>query len=134
MQIQPYLYFAGGCEDALHFYKSIFGGEVSGIFRYAGTPMAHDLPEGWSEKIMHATFQSGDLTFMAADTPSQPAGGSNACVRLSVVSLDHDEGLRVFEALGAGGTVIVPYEKQFWGASFGMLTDKYGIPWMVNAG
>lgn len=102
MQVMPYLFFSGECEDALNFYRSVFGGDIVSINRYAGSPMEQQAPPG--------------------------------CARLSVGTGDHDEGQRVFDGLAAGGTVTLPYEKQFWGSSFGMLVDRFGLEWMINAG
>lgn len=134
MQIQPYLFFTGECEEALNFYQSVFGGEIVNINRYGGSPMESQAPPGWKDKIMHATFTAGDITLMAADSSHSPPGANNARARLSVGSADHEEGQRVFDGLAAGGTITMPYSKQFWGASFGMLVDRFGIEWMVNAG
>jgi PhnB protein len=134
MQLQPYLFFTGECEEALNFYRSVFGGDIASINRYGGSPMEQHAPPGWGEKIMHATFTSGDITLMAADSSQAPPGANNARARLCVGTADHDQGRLVFDALAAGGTIAMPYEKQFWGASFGMLVDRFGIEWMVNAG
>ncbi len=134
MQLQPYLFFSGECEEALTFYRSIFGGEIVSLNRYAGSPMEQQAPSGWGQKVMHASFTAGDITLMAADSAHSAPGANNARARLSVGSADHDEGQRVFDGLAAGGTVTMPYSKQFWGASFGMLVDRFGIEWMVNAG
>jgi PhnB protein len=134
MQLQPYLFFTGDCEEALNFYRSVLGGEIDSINRYAGSPMEEQAPPGWAEKIMHATFIAGDITLMAADSSRSAPGANNARARLSIGTADHAEGQRVFDGLAAGGTVTMPYTKQFWGASFGMLVDRFGIEWMVNAG
>jgi PhnB protein len=134
MQLVPYLFFSGECEEALAFYRTVFGGEIVSLNRYGGSPMEKHAPPGWSEKIMHATYAAGEVSLMAADSAMPSPGANNARARLSVSSADHDEGRRVFDALAAGGTATMPYEKQFWGASFGMLVDRFGIEWMVNAG
>ena len=134
MQLQPYLFFNGDCEAALAFYHGVFGGEIVGVNRYAGSPMEGHAPPDWGDKIMHSTFIADAVAFMAADSTMMQSGANNARVRLTISSADHDEGLKAFEGLAAGGTVTMPYTKQFWGASLGMLTDKYGIEWMVNAG
>jgi PhnB protein len=134
MQLQPYLFFTGDCEEALEFYRSIFGGTIEGIFRYGGSPMESHVPPNWKNKIMHATFKSDGVILMAADSSQTQPGGENVRTVPCLSSADHDEGHRVFEGLAAGGTVTFPYARQFWGASFGTLTDKYGIAWMINAG
>jgi len=134
MQLQPYLSFSGQCEEALDFYRSVFGGEIVGINRYGGSQMEGDVPPDWGDKVMHATFIAGDITIMAADSCQEQPGANNARARLCVGSEVHDDGQRVFDGLAAGGSVTVPYAKQFWGSSFGMLVDRFGIEWMVNAG
>jgi PhnB protein len=134
MQLQPYLFFTGECEEALNFYRSVFGGEITGINRYAGSPMEQQAPPGWGQKIIHATFTSGGVSLMAADSSAAQPGANNAKARLAIGAADHDEGQCLFDGLAAGGTVTMPYAKQFWGASFGMLTDRFGIEWMINAG
>ena len=132
MTVWPYLHFAGACEAALTFYQSVFG-ETLTLHRYAGTPMEADMPPRWSEKIMHARFESEPVKLLAADAPNERPPAQRARIHLAVVAADHAEGLRAFEAL-AGGTVTLPYEPRFWGASFGMLVDRFDIPWMINAG
>jgi PhnB protein len=103
--------------------------------RYGEAPGGHHpTPPEMNGKIMHATFTSGEITLMAADSMNHKPGTSAERVALSVGLADAAEGRRIFDALAAGGTVLAAYEKQFWGASFGMLTDRFGIDWMVNAG
>jgi PhnB protein len=134
MQLQPYLFFSGECEAALEFYRGVFGGEITQLNRYGGSPMESHAPPDWANKILHATFVSDAVAFMASDTTMAKPGANNARVRLAVSSADHDEGQKTFDGLANGGTVTMPYTKQFWGASLGMLTDKFGIEWMVDAG
>jgi PhnB protein len=134
MQLQPYLFFTGECEEALNFYRSVFGGEIVSINRYAGSPMENQVPPDWADKVMHATFTAGDITFMAADSSQARPDANNAKARLCVGAAGHDDGARIFDGLAAGGSVTMPFTKQFWGASFGMLADRFGIEWMVNAG
>ena len=130
MELEPYLHFGGDCEEALNFYKGVFGGEFT-LNRFEGTPLAAEFPPSYGNKIMHANFSSPSLKFMAADgRPGSPhAGGGRISLALGG---SVDEGQRAFDALANGGTVVVPYQKMFWGATFGQLTDKFGIEWMVN--
>lgn len=134
MHFEPYLHFEGTCEEALRFYAEIFGGNVTDLTRFGDAPMAKDLPPGNEQRVMHATFRSPSVNLMASDTfPDEtlpPAGR----VRLSVADADVEACRKLFERLSTGGTILMPFEKQFWGASFGMLTDKYGIQWMANGG
>jgi PhnB protein len=135
MRIEPYLFFPGNAEEALAFYQGIFGGEVVYAMRYGEAPPDHHpTPPEMNGKIMHATFTSGQITLMAADSMNQQPGTVAERVALSIALADPEEGRRIFDALAAGGTILAGYEKQFWGATFGMVTDRYGIDWMVNAG
>ena len=136
MQLEAYLHFGGNCEEALNFYKSVFGGDIISLNRFEGSPLMSDLPADYANKIMHATYRGDDgLTFMASDgRPDSTHVDDRSRVSLSVSTTDVAEGERVFRALSAGGKVTMDWQKTFWGATFGMLTDKYGIDWMVNAG
>ena len=129
MQLAPYLFFEGNCEEALGFYAAVLGGEVVGIMRVGESPVAESSPPEHHNRIMHATFNGPGITFMAAD--STETEGEMRRASLSLASADAAEGGRVFEALAQGGTVTMPYAKQFWGASFGMLYDRFGIRWMI---
>jgi PhnB protein len=130
MELEPYLSFNGNCEEALAFYSDVFGGEVTALNRYAGSPMAETLPPEAGNKIMHSNFKSPTLKFMASDNVHQyePAGN----VSLSLGTKDQNEAKRVFGKLSEGGNVGMPLQDMFWGALFGMVTDKYGISWLMN--
>jgi PhnB protein len=127
-QLNPYLNFDGTARQALEFYQGVFGGDlnVNTFGQLAGMDGAD------ADKIMHGQLETADgYTIMGADVPShmeyQPLAGA-------AVSLSGDDGaLRgYFEKLAAGGTVTMPLEKQVWGDEFGMVTDQFGVPWMVN--
>lgn len=132
MKLEPYLHFNGTCEEALQVYARILGGEIVDMNRYSGSPMENHGPEGWGDKIMHATFRAPGVELMASDTPRPQAAGGR--VSLSIGLADAEEGRRIFTSLADGGTVTMPYEKRFWGASFGTVTDRFGVDWMINAG
>ncbi len=127
----PYLNFDGQTAEAMKFYQSILGGELN-IQTFAEAGMA-DNPE-IADMVMHAHLKNEALNIMASDTNpdhSPPlAAGNN--VNLSLNGSDEAKLTQVFNRLAAGGTVDMPLEKQFWGDTFGMLTDKFGIHWMVN--
>jgi PhnB protein len=131
MQIQPYLFFKGNCEEALAFYKSALGGDYT-INRFEGSPMAADLPDAWKSKIMHATFTSGDCTIMASDTPPQHQRPTGSDIALSIGMRDEAAADRIFAKLSDGGKIKNPFQKMFWGAKFGSFVDKFGIEWMIN--
>lgn len=128
--LNAYLSFAGNCEEALNFYRDSIGGEVASMMRYADSPM--EVPQESAQWVMHAEFRSGDLCFMAADgMPGQEmASGGNVSLMMNLT--DGDEQEQVFNALADGGTVTMPLQDTFWGARFGMVTDRYGINWMLH--
>ena len=131
MHLEPYLFFDGNCEEALAFYAAIFAGKVTGLMRFGDNPNAADMPPESHDKVMHASFTSPTLAFMASDG-NRASECTGSRVALSLSSKDPADGERVFDALSAGGAVAMPYGKTFWGAMFGMLTDRYGIDWMIN--
>ncbi len=132
MQLEPYLFFHGTCEEALNFYARCFGGEITVLSRFAGSPVEADVDESFRNKIMHASFVAGDLKFMASDgRPGVPPDGEDD-IALSVATTDEREGERVFAALAEGGTVTMALTDAFWGGRFGSLTDRFGVQWMVS--
>ncbi|MFY9886118.1 MAG: VOC family protein [Candidatus Cybelea sp.] len=134
MQLEPYLLFDGKCEEALNFYKGAFRGEVEGLSRWSEMPKDAGGPPvtpETSNRVMHASFKSDGVSFMASDaTPGKVYG--EGPISLSVATTDVAEAERVFNYLAAGGNVEMPMTDTFWGAKFGMLTDKFGIDWMVS--
>src|ERR1700760_1060393 len=133
LELEPYLGFYGNCEEALNFYARVFGGEVTELRRFGEAPPGQmELPPDWSDKVMHANLKAPTLKFMGSDrAPSHQGPARAGRISMSLGGDDVDEGKRIFDALAEGGTVIMPYQKTFWGANFGMLTDKYGIDWMI---
>lgn len=130
MQLQAYLNFNGTCEAALNFYKDVFGGEIVGISRFGDAPM--ELNEEDKNRIMNATFNFGNNTFMASDTMPGSGTPTSGNITLALVTNDVEATDRTFAALAEGGEIRMPLEDTFWGARFGMLTDKFGIEWMIN--
>jgi len=125
----PYVHFNGNCEEALNTYKKVFNGSYEAQ-RYGDAPM--QVPDSHKQKILHARFQFGNNTIMTSDVfPGQQVSDSER-VMLSVGLTDEAEARRIFEQLSEGGQVTMPLEKQFWGALFGQLTDRFGIRWMIN--
>jgi PhnB protein len=131
MQLDPYLSFKGDCEAAFRFYAKCLGGKVEGTFTYGQSPMAQQVPPEWSNKLMHARMVIGDRVLMGCDAPPdhyrEPSG-----ISLSISVKEAAEAERVFNELVEGGKVQMPLQKTFWSVRFGMLVDRYGIPWMVN--
>jgi len=131
MELEPYLFFDGNCEEALAFYADVFGGEVTSLHRFEGSPMESQLPPDYKTKVMHANFEAPTLRFMASDgIPGTKRSGGR--ISLSLGTRDVSEAEGVFKRLSEGGSVSMPFQDTFWGAKFGMLTDRYGIDWMVN--
>ena len=133
MQLQPYVFYYGRCEEALEFYKSVLGGSFE-VMRHGDSPMADQVSNDFRNKVMHAAFKAGDVAFMASDgasaKPIDPEAGN---ISLSLTAADRVEGERVFKALSQGGNVKVPFDDAFWGGKFGLLDDRFGIEWMITA-
>jgi PhnB protein len=131
MQIHPYLSFNGNCEEAFKFYEQSLGGKIETIRTHEGMPPMGEVPPGWERKVLHARIAVGGTIIMGSDTPpahyKQPQG-----VDLSIGVTDPAEADRVFNALAENGQVRMPIQKTFWARRFGMLIDRFGIPWMVN--
>ena len=127
---QTYLNFDGQTRDAMTFYQKALGGKLDIMtFGDAHVPGA----EGFENRIMHARLESGPLVLMASDTmPGMPfTKGNNFHINIDCSSNDEQD--KLFSALGESGKVIMPLADQFWGARFGMLTDRYGVNWMFNS-
>jgi len=132
MQVQAYLTFAGRCEEALDFYKTRVGAEVTTLMRWSESPDPEmKAPPGRENKIMHAAFKIGQTTLMADDGMRTQDQAEFKGVTLALSAANDADTKRLFVALGDGGSVQMPLAKTFWTSSFGMLTDKFGVPWMV---
>jgi PhnB protein len=131
MQMNPYLSFKGDCEAAFKFYEQCLGAQLGAIFRYAGSPMADQAPDDWSDKVMHGNLTIGGQALMGGDVePDQYEEPKGFSLSLQIKSATDAE--RIFHELVEGGRVVMPLEKTFWAARFGMLVDRFGIPWMIN--
>jgi PhnB protein len=131
--VQPYLFFGGRCEEALEFYRATLGAEVLMLMRHNQSPDAAPpgmLAPGFENKVMHASFRVGQTTLMASDG-GRPADGGFHGFRLSLTVPNAAEAERVFAALVQGGTVEMALTKTFFSPKFGMLTDRFGLGWMV---
>lgn len=126
--IVPYLNFNGNAAEALAFYRNALKGEV--VFQQPFGEMAPD--PSFKEKIMHASFEAGDLKFMVSDCPPGVAVHSGDQVSLSLNFESVEKLEKAFEALSAGGNITMPLQDTFWGARFGMTKDKFGVHWMFN--
>lgn len=134
MQLEPYIFYYGKCEEALEFYKRAIGGDFE-VSRYENSPMAEQVPPDFRNKVMHGNFKGAGFSFMASDgRPGKTIDPDAGNISLSLATKDESEGRRVFDALAEGGTVDMPLSQAFWGGLFGMLTDRFGIEWMVTIG
>lgn len=134
--VNAYLNFNGNTAEAFNFYKSVFGGEFENFQRFSDMPDMEHLSEEEKSRVMHVSFPIGQTMLMGSDTLESMGyafkTGNN--FSLSVDTQSEEEADKIFNALAKGGNVTMPLEKTFWGAYFGMLTDKFGIQWMVNFG
>jgi PhnB protein len=131
MQIQPYIFFDGRCDEALEFYKAALRGEVTMLLGYKDSPEpSKEGCGGQPDKVMHASVRVGDASFMAADGN---CGGKPRFegfgLSFTVPTEAHAD--RAFNALSSGGRVLAPLTKTFFSPRFGMVTDKFGVMWMV---
>ena len=133
MKLNPYLAFDGQCREAFEFYEKTLGGKIAFIQTIGESPMASNSPAEAHGRIMHVTLQIGDQVLQGGDAPpgqfTKPAGFS--------VALHFDEaaeGERVFKTLAQNGQIRMPFQPTFWAKGFGMLIDRFGTPWIVNAG
>jgi len=133
MQVQPYLFFDGRCEQALDFYKKTLDAKVEALMRFKENPSpAHNPPDS-EDKVMHACFRIGDTQVMASDgnCTGKP---SFQGFSLTINAADAAEAKRRFNALAEGGQVQMPLDETFFAESFGMVADRFGVSWMVIAG
>lgn len=129
MKVISYLNFDGNCRPAMTFYQSVLGGELI-TMPYGDTPMAADMPD-MADKMAHACLVGDGWTIMASDCPPgtfEPMKGMNISIHAPTV----EQAREYFNGLAKGGTVIMGFEETFWSKGFGMVTDKFGTPWMVN--
>lgn len=131
MQVNPYLMFNGNCEAAFTYYAKVLGGKIEMMMPHEGSPAAPHVPAEWQKKIMHAKLVVGDFVLMGSDAPpayQEPMKGFSVSLGIETAA----EAERIFKALADNGTVRMPLEKTFWAERFGMVTDQFGTPWMVN--
>ncbi len=130
--VQPYLFFGGRCEEAIEFYRAAIGAQVDMAMLFKDSPQPVPpgvLQDGFESKIMHASFRIGGTTLMASDGCKE--GSSYSGFSLSLSEATEAEAERAFAALANGGKVTMPLAKTFWSQRYGMLTDRFGIDWMV---
>jgi len=133
MAIQPYLFFEGRCEEALEYYRSALGADVTMMMRYSDSPEPPPpgmIPPGSENKVMHSAMRIGDAVMMASDGMCSGKAGFEG-ISLSLSAVNESEARRYFDALSDGGQVQMPLDKTFFSPCFGMVTDRFGVSWMV---
>lgn len=130
MQVQPYLFFDGRCEEAIEFYGSTLGAEATMLMRFKDSPEPAMCPPDTGDKVMHTEIRIGNTTIFASDGRclGQP---SFQGFSLSLTVPDDGEAVRLFAALADGGQVQMPLTKTFFSSSFGMVADRFGVSWMI---
>ena len=128
MQIQPYVFYNGRCDEAIAFYRAAVGAEVTMLMRFKDSPVP--TPHGDSEKVMHASLRIGDTTVLVSDGQCNGQATFQGFA-LSLTVADDAEAQRMFAALSDGGQVLTPLTKTFFSSNFGMLTDRFGVLWMI---
>lgn len=131
--IDSYIFFDGNCADAMRFYERVTGGKVTAMLKYSESPDPNQCPPGSSDRIMHASLLVDGRNLMASDTPAgqfKPMQGFS----LSLYFDTPEEAKQKFDMLAEGGSVFMPMGPTFWAKAFGMLTDRFGTPWMVSGG
>ena len=136
MQVQPYLFFDGRCEEAIEFYRKTLGAEVKMLMRFKDSPVPPEpgmCSPGAGDKVMHLCFRIGDTMLLASDGRclGQPSFQGFA---LSLTAADDAEAERLFATLGEGGQVQMPMTKTFFSSRFGMVADRFGVSWMILVG
>lgn len=133
LQLDPYLTFDGNCAEAMRFYERTFGGKIEMMMTVGESPMRDQSPPGSENRIMHARLAlDGGRLIMASDAMvGQPYSGMHG-ISLTLMYPSAAEALRMFDTLAEGGTIHMPIEKTFWAEAFGMLTDRFGTPWLIN--
>jgi PhnB protein len=131
LKLNPYLTFDGNCEEAVKLYAKILKGEITAMVPFDGTPAAEHVPADMRNKILHSSLKVGDDVLMASDAPREMYQKMQG-ISVTLVLKDPDEAERIYNALSEGGKVNMPLEETFWAKKFGMVTDRFGTPWMVN--
>lgn len=133
MRVEPYLVFGGRCEEAIEFYRGALGAQVENLLRWKECPDAKpgSIPPGVENKVMHASFRVGDTLIMATDGMSQGPPAALQGFSLAITVPSDAEAKRRFDLLAESGHVQQPLTPTFFTSSFGMLTDRFGVSWMI---
>jgi PhnB protein len=133
MKVQPYLFFNGRCDEAIAFYKKAVGAEVGMLARFKDSPAPEQCGAGWAEKVMHAEITIGESKILLSDGRGESKTNFENFA-LTIIVKDPPTAERLFASLADGGKIIMPVARTFYSPAFGMLTDKFGVMWMVYVG
>jgi PhnB protein len=132
MEITPYLNFNGQCRNAFAFYAETLGGKIVGMMSHGESPMRDQVPAAWHDAILHARLEADGVALMGSDAPPDryaPPNGFGVSVTVPTAAAAR----RIFTAFADGGRITMPFTETFWSPGFGMVTDRFGTPWLVNA-
>jgi PhnB protein len=133
VEITPHLVFAGQCEEAFKFYERVIGGKIVTMLTWGQSPMAEQVPAHWQSKILHASLTLPGAALIGADVlPEQYERPKGFYVLLGIDEPTDAE--RMFSSLAENGVVAVPMQQTFWSVRFGVVVDRFGIPWEVSCG
>lgn len=132
MKVVTYLSFPGNCQAALQFYEKAVGARIRDLFPYRGSPMESKVPAQMRDKVLHAVFDIGEYTLMASDRVGQTGPGGMSGFAIVLGAETPEEAERLIAALAVGGEITMPLQETFWAVRFGMVTDQFGMPWMIN--
>lgn len=131
MRISPHLCFDGQCRQAMQLYQQTLGGTIQTMLTYGETPAASSLDPQWHDRIVHATLLLDDIELTGVDMlPGSYQRPQGFFVTVTVTGAAHAK--VVFDALSAGGTIQMPFQQTFWSTGFGVLVDRFGVPWEIN--
>jgi PhnB protein len=132
MQLDTYLFFNGDCADALALYQTAFDAQIHNLIRFRDTPDSANVAPEWQDKVMHGLFSVGPNAIMVSDGQFGQPKKDYAGFTLSIAASDAASGERIFSALAEGGEILTPWQSTFFTAGFGMLKDRFGVPWLIN--
>jgi len=130
MKLNPYLSFNGNCDEAFQFYAKVLNGADMRIMKFRDSPMAAQMSETEKDMVIHARFLAGDTMLMGSDSPGRYSKPQGYAVNINVDTPEEAE--RIFAGLSDGGNIGMAMQETFWAKRFGMVTDRFGTPWMVN--
>src|SRR5476651_2387299 len=131
MELNSHLTFSGQCAQAFKFYEQCLGGTIAMMMTYGESPAKDQVPAEMRDRVIHARLVVGGRLLMGCDAPPDRYEAPKG-ITVSINTASPEEAERVFNALAENGKVTMPFQKTFWSSGFGMATDRFGIPWMVN--